>query len=305
MNMFTKQDIPTINIYIDMDFTYHRMGSCEGSTYEWLKYVNDLARSIISCINGNHFKLTKAFPSKKIYTYYIRFKPTNESGKISHNEFQFRLQLRECSCNKVPIFYLEDTEYISRINLIRTINDLLKEMQADNCGTKVELSTKKYVWVNKEVILNRLLDKTDTIIFNIIKCVICRDTSLDRFILSDWIPEIAAIISEASGYTWGEDRKLKPRDYIRTLFGSFGTTVNDSKINLREFSSLKGEDLDIYQQYLVVDDETAMIVRNICDRILDVFPKMLSNKRSYKKKELIPLLIEIFNSIGDICYEET
>lgn len=30
MNMFTKQDIPTLNIYIDMDFTYHRIGSCEG-----------------------------------------------------------------------------------------------------------------------------------------------------------------------------------------------------------------------------------------------------------------------------------
>lgn len=296
MNMFTKQDILTLNIYIDMDFTYHSIGSCEVSTYEWLKYVDDLARSIISCINGNHFKLTKAFPSKKSYTYYIRFKPTNETGKISHKEFQFRLQLRESTSNKVPIFYLEDTEYISRIKLIRTINDLLKEMQADNCGTKVELSTKKYIWVNKEVILNRLLDKTDTIIFDIIKCVICRDTLLKSSILSDWIPEIAAIISEASGYTWGEDKKLKPRDYIRTLFGSFGTTVEDSKINLKEFSSHKGEDFDIYQQYLVVDDNTAKIVRDICDDILATFPKLLSNKRSYKKKEVIPLLTEIFMS---------
>lgn len=296
MNMFTKQDIPTLNIYIDMDFTYHRMGSCEGSTYVWLKYVNDLARSIISCINGNHFKLPKAFPSKKIYTYYIRFKPTNESGKVSYNEFQFRLQLRECSCNKVPIFYLEATEYISRIQLLRTINDLLKEMRTGNCEASVELPTKMHAWVNKEVALDKLLDKTDTIVFDIIKCVICRDTSLDRFILSDWISEIAAIISEASGYTWGKDKKFKPRDYIHTLFGSFGTTVEDSKINLREFSSHKGEDFDIYQQYLVVDNETAMIVRNICDRILVVFPKMLSNKRSYKKKEVIPLLTEIFMS---------
>lgn len=150
------------------------------------------------------------------------------------------------------------------------------------------------MFTKKDVALNKLIDKTDTIIFDIIKCVICRDTSLDRFILSDWIPEIAAIISEASEYTWGKDKKLKPRDYIRTLFGSFGTTVNDSKINLREFSSHKGEDFDIYQQYLVVDDETAKIVRDICDGILDVFPKLLANKRSYRKEEVIPLLTEIF-----------
>lgn len=53
------------------------------------------------------------------------------------------------------------------------------------------------------------------------------------------------------------------------------------------------------------DSVLRVLTEYICDRILDVFPKMLSNKRSYKKKELIPLLIEIFNSIGDICYEET
>lgn len=175
----------------------------------------------------------------------------------------------------------------------------LKEMRTGNCESKVELSAKKYVWVNKEVVLNRLLDKTDTIIFNIIKCVICRNTSLNISILSDWIPEIAAIISEASGYTWGSDKKLNPLDYSRALFGSFGTTVKDSKINLREFSSRKGEDFDIYQQYLVVDDDTAKIVRDICDRILDVFPKMLS-KRSYKKEEVILLLTEIFRSYMQI-----
>jgi len=147
---------------------------------------------------------------------------------------------------------------------------------------------------DRGTVIKRLSSKSDTLIVLVIKCVICKDTVMNKYILSDWIPEIATRISESSEYTWGRNKKLNQSDYATALFGSFGTTLQDSMINLRDFASRKGSDFDDYQQYLVVDYTNAQLVREICDEVINVFSKLLTNKQSYTKEELLPLLIDIF-----------
>ena len=147
---------------------------------------------------------------------------------------------------------------------------------------------------DRGTVMKRLSSKSDTLIVHVIKCVICRDTPLNKYILSDWIPAIATMISESSEYTWGRNKKLKQSDYTTTLFESFGTTVSDSRINLRDFASRKGSDFDDYQQYIVIDYNNAQLVRDICDEIINVFSKLLTNKQSFTKDELLPLLVDIF-----------
>lgn len=165
MKLFVGDRIPTIHIYIDVEHAISNVAASEfvemthpsikkkfKKSDEWLKQVNDLARSIISFINGRHFKLIKAAPSKKSYTYYIRFQPIGVNGEVLGGEFQFQLELRDHASGThidngmvnddivVRAIYLENIEYTSRIALLTKIKDALTEMQKGNIDAFFDIS---------------------------------------------------------------------------------------------------------------------------------------------------------------------
>ena len=66
---------------------------------EWLEYINNMVRSIIGSMHGRKFKIIKAYPSNKSYTYYIRFQPTDKQGNVWNQELELQIELRDHSSN--------------------------------------------------------------------------------------------------------------------------------------------------------------------------------------------------------------
>lgn len=109
MKRYIRNSIPTLYIIIDLaastinvaasdDFVELQHPSIKKRykhTDSWLKHVNDLARSIIGSMQGRHFKILKAYPSKKSYTYYIRFQPADKRGDLWDQELQLQIELRD------------------------------------------------------------------------------------------------------------------------------------------------------------------------------------------------------------------
>lgn len=105
-----KNKIPTLRIIIDIDAPIYNIAASDNDfvelkhpsikkkfkqSDEWLKQVNDLARSIIGSMQGRKFNIIKAYPSKKSYTYYIRFQPADKNGGLWDQELQLQIELRD------------------------------------------------------------------------------------------------------------------------------------------------------------------------------------------------------------------
>ena len=108
---------------------------------EWLKQVNDLVRSIIGSMNGKKFKIIKACPSNKSYTYYIRFQPSDKNGDLWDQELELQIELRDHASKThasvgeitnrflVKTYYLEDKTYKDMLALMREIWRILDDLQ--------------------------------------------------------------------------------------------------------------------------------------------------------------------------------
>ena len=100
---------------------------------EWLRQVNDLVRSIIGSMQGRNFKIIKAYPSSKSYTYYIRFQPTDKNGDLWDQVLEFQIELRDHTSKShkdigqvtenllVKTYYLEDEQYKNAYLLMKEI----------------------------------------------------------------------------------------------------------------------------------------------------------------------------------------
>lgn len=111
---------------------------------EWLDELNDLAESIFVAIHGRGFYLAKEWYSKKSYTYYYRFQPTDAEGNIIEETIEIQVELRdhrskthhehgELASNLfLKTYYLEDNQYSNRFNLLKAIWNLLDELKKGN-----------------------------------------------------------------------------------------------------------------------------------------------------------------------------
>lgn len=108
---------------------------------DWLKEVNDLARSIYGSMISRKFSITKCEPSKKSYTYYIRFQPADKNGDLWDAELELQIELRDHPSEThddlgqvthdlfVKTYYLDDAEYKNMMDLFRAIRKILDDLQ--------------------------------------------------------------------------------------------------------------------------------------------------------------------------------
>ena len=118
---------------------------------EWLKHVNDLARSIIGSMQGRHFKINRVWTSKKSYTYYIRFQPADKNGDLWRQELELQIELRDHTSSThldigevnsdllVRAFYLEGKSYRDMYALMQTIWKILDDLQKGDFSSFLQL----------------------------------------------------------------------------------------------------------------------------------------------------------------------
>ena len=106
----------------------------------WLKQVND----IVGSIKGRKFKILKAYPSKKSYTYYIQFQPTDREGNLWDQELELQIELRDHTSEThldlgqvgenffVKAYYLEDELVEGPYKLMQKIWKILDECREGN-----------------------------------------------------------------------------------------------------------------------------------------------------------------------------
>lgn len=107
---------------------------------EWVKQVNDIVRSIIGSMQGRKFKIVKAYPSKKSYTYYIRFQPADKNGDLWDQVVEFQIELRDHRSDDhedigqvteqllVKTYYLGDKQYLDAYKLMKSVWKLLDQL---------------------------------------------------------------------------------------------------------------------------------------------------------------------------------
>ena len=108
---------------------------------EWLDHVNDLVRSIVGSMKGRRFQNIEAWPSKKIYTYYISFQPTDKSGAVWDKKLTLQIELRDHRSKThddvgavtenliVKTYYLNGKTYRDMMDLYREIWRILDDLQ--------------------------------------------------------------------------------------------------------------------------------------------------------------------------------
>ena len=150
-----NKQVPTLHIYIDLnkksqpvaadsDFEEMKHPSVKRKyqkSDEWLKEINDLARSIYATMKGKKFNIIRAWPSKKSYTYYIRFQPADKNGDLWDCELQLQIELRDHLSEThadvgevtddlvVRSFFIEDTQYRSMFDVYNEVRKLLVQLQ--------------------------------------------------------------------------------------------------------------------------------------------------------------------------------
>ena len=155
MKRYIRNSIPTLYIVIDLttstvnvaasdDFAELKHPSIKRKfrqSNEWLKHVNDLARSIIGSMQGRKFKILKAYPSKKSYTYYIRFQPADKQGDLWDQELQLQIELRDHISDThtdigevtpelfVKTYYLNGKTERDMMSLMRDIFKILDDLE--------------------------------------------------------------------------------------------------------------------------------------------------------------------------------
>ena len=93
---------------------------------------------------------------------------------------------------------------------------------------------KKYIYAmafSRSEMLNKLQSLTSTLNNHVIKCTIYRE-SLPEY-LPHWIEEIGIYLHSANKLK--SKTKLKNKDYMNSLFSSFGTDKDDAEANLMFF----------------------------------------------------------------------
>lgn len=147
--------VPTLHVYIDLndadtpvaasvEFREMRQPSIKRKlkrSDEWLKQVNDLAKSLYSSMVSRGFEVTRAEPSKRSYTYYIRFQPCDRNGDLWDQTLELQIELRDHVSKThddigqlskdlfVKAFYLEDAQYKNMWELFRQLRHILDDLQ--------------------------------------------------------------------------------------------------------------------------------------------------------------------------------
>lgn len=155
MKRFIKADsIPTLHIIIQLDPTSDIAASVDfkemthpnvkqkfKKSDEWLKQVNDLARSIYGSMIARKFEILKAEPSKKSYTYYIMFQPADKEGNLWDDTLALQIELRDHISDShtdlgqvtqdlfVKTYYLNDKKYENMMSLFREVRNILTDLQ--------------------------------------------------------------------------------------------------------------------------------------------------------------------------------
>lgn len=166
--LVTNSTIPTLNIVVDLNINEMRVAASEEllpdsdvkfefipmrhpnikrkkqQSDEWLRHVNDLVISILGSMQGRKFKILEKYPSKKSYTYYIRFQPTDKAGNLWDTELQLQIELRDHVSDThedfgnvakqlfVRTYYLENKSYHDMYGILREIWKILDDLQMGN-----------------------------------------------------------------------------------------------------------------------------------------------------------------------------
>ena len=157
MKRFIK-NIPTVHIYIDYvdviddiaaatefkELQHPNIKRRYKKSDEWLKKVNDLARSIIGSMQGRKFKIIDAHPSKKSYTYYIRFQPADKNGDLWDQVLEFQIELRDHISKNHPdigpassklfikAYYIDDASYRNMYEIMQALWNVMDELEIGN-----------------------------------------------------------------------------------------------------------------------------------------------------------------------------
>lgn len=154
---------PTLHIYIDiyaedvgvvasvepMELRHPNIKKKYKKSDEWLKQVNDIVRSIYSGMVARKFKILKAKPSNKSYTYYFKFQPTDENGDLWDATLELQLELRDHVSTthgdlsdvskdiRFRTYYIEDNEYRNAMSMLKEICNIFDDLQKGDFSTFV------------------------------------------------------------------------------------------------------------------------------------------------------------------------
>lgn len=111
----TASQVPTLHIYVDVVCSTVSIAASEQPKFgkynlfpedmsisrrnkksaAWVKTVNGLIVATIDALQSRRFLIIDAYPSKRSYTYYIRFQPVDKYGDIILEELQLQIELRD------------------------------------------------------------------------------------------------------------------------------------------------------------------------------------------------------------------
>lgn len=145
--------------------------------------------------------------------------------------------------------------------------------------------------------IQRLEAFSKRILEHIAKCVLYGQL-VDRNKYNHWIEdEISTWIYDAYLLETKNKRGLKFKDYQNNLFGEFGTSIADAKINLDLQYSSDRKSTTPYPKVTISKNMTEDMYF-VCDNISTIFSKILSDHGEINKQEIID---ELHNILDERC----
>lgn len=155
MKRYIHSSIPTLHVVIELseetrpiaasvefkEMTHPSVSKKYRQSDEWVRNVNDLARSIYNSMIARKFDVFKSQASKKSYTYYLGFRPADKEGNLWDQELGLQIELRDHVSKThedsgqvtekfiVRTFYLEGQLYSDMFKLLQQIWLILDDVQ--------------------------------------------------------------------------------------------------------------------------------------------------------------------------------
>lgn len=129
--------------------------------------------------------------------------------------------------------------------------------------------------------ISRMNGNSDKLASHLIKCVIY-DDSLSC--LNHWISEICEYLAIANDFRIKPaGKKLKPNDYMDSIFSAFGDDIVDASINARQFRLDNDHKMDPYPDFEVTDRLVICIFETFQNIIKNFIPILTSNNHMSSK----------------------
>ena len=176
--------IPILHIYVDVESVALNVAASSGIDFDnleifsknksiarrfkksdnWLTPVIQLIRRILKSMDERNFNLIKYKDSGDSYTYYIKFQPADEQGKIINQELILQIELRDhvskthadgavSDTFSIKAYYIEDKEYPDTVEILTAVYNLeyiLENTKSENITEDEKKLLDEFVKLNKK-----------------------------------------------------------------------------------------------------------------------------------------------------------